>query len=37
MARARRTHVDDIDVFEAREGEILEDLTPKATSSAAKD
>jgi len=37
MARARRTHVDDINVLEARESEILEDLTSKATGSAAKD
>ena len=37
MAGARRTHVDDINVLEAREGKVLEDLTSKATGSAAKD
>lgn len=34
--RARRTHINDIDVLETREGEILEDLASKAASSAVK-
>lgn len=34
--RARRTHINDIDVLETREGEVFEDLAAEAASSAVK-
>lgn len=36
MHRARRTHINDIDVLETRKGEVLEDLASEAASSAMK-
>lgn len=36
MKRAQRTHIDDIDVLEARKGKVFENLTSKATGSATK-
>jgi hypothetical protein len=34
--RARRTHINDIDVLESRQGKVLEDLASEATGSARK-